>query len=76
MSHNSAHLELLSDQAVLKRLPIGERCLDKRSRDDVVTYMRRWADLLEERWLAAQDVPNSLGALPVETLAAVGALAD
>ncbi|MEM7356834.1 MAG: hypothetical protein AAF657_38825, partial [Acidobacteriota bacterium] len=54
------HLELLSDPAVLQRLPVGERHLDKRSRDDVVTYMRLWADGLEERWLAQQEIPDSL----------------
>lgn len=55
------HLERLSDPSVLARLPIGERHLDQRSRDDVVTYMRLWADLLEERWLAEQELPASLG---------------
>ncbi len=56
------HLELLSDPLVLTRLPIGERDLDKRSREDVVVYMRLLADWLEERWLADQAVPDSLGA--------------
>ena len=56
------HLELLSDPLVLARLPIGERDLDKRSRDDVVLYMRLLADRLEEGWLADQAVPERLGA--------------
>ena len=42
------HLERLSDKRVLRRLPVGERYLDYRSRDDVVTYLRTWATLLED----------------------------
>ncbi|MEM7587029.1 MAG: hypothetical protein AAF560_26800 [Acidobacteriota bacterium] len=53
------NLEKLSDSRVLGRLPLGERYLDKRSRQDTVTYMRLWADLLEARWLEQQDVPAS-----------------
>lgn len=54
------HLEQLSDASVLAGLPVGQRDLDKRSRDDVVTYMRLWADRIERRWLAAQGVPDRL----------------
>ncbi len=54
------HLEQLSDTFVLAGLPLGQRNLDKRSRDDVVTYMRLWADLLERRWLAEQAIPDRL----------------
>ena len=46
------HLERLSDPEVLRRLPAGERHLDQRRREDVVIYLRIWADLLEDRWLA------------------------
>lgn len=66
------HLELLSDPEVLGRLPAGERHLDKRSRDDVVAYMRLWADLLEDRWLEDQKVPSALG--PMELDGVFGAL--
>lgn len=65
------NLERLSDVAVLARLPIGERHLDKRSRDDVVTYMRLWAEVLEERWMAQQAVPTSLDALRGNAVVAV-----
>ena len=49
------HLERLSDDRVLKRL--GVATLRHNQRDDVVRYMRCWADLLEEalpasRWTA------------------------
>ena len=40
------HLERLSDRKVLETLPVGERHLDFRERDDVVRYMEAWADLL------------------------------
>lgn len=43
------HLERLSDSAVLLRLPLGERNLDHRNRDDTVRYLRTWAELVEER---------------------------
>jgi hypothetical protein len=45
------NLEKLSDPAVLLRLP---RHVRHNVRDDVVLYMRGWADLLEEQ-LAGQD---------------------
>jgi len=41
------HLERLSDPRVLRSLPRGRRALNFRHRDDVVVYLRAWADLLE-----------------------------
>ena len=41
------HLERLSDQRVLRRFPVGERYLKHNVREDVVAYMRAWADLLQ-----------------------------
>ncbi len=49
------HLERLSSPEVLRRLPIGERDLDHRRREDYVRYLRVWADLLEERWMASVE---------------------
>ncbi|HEX5659206.1 MAG TPA: hypothetical protein VFX59_18560, partial [Polyangiales bacterium] len=40
------HLERLTDPRVLKRLGVQELAHNKR--ENVVTYMRAWADLLEE----------------------------
>lgn len=40
------NLEKLSDSEVLRRLPSGRRYLRFNSRDDVVEYMRTWADVL------------------------------
>lgn len=54
------HLEGLSGPEILRRLPPGERHLDKRCRGDAVRYLRLWADLLEERWMAGQEVPAML----------------
>ncbi|MCG8457124.1 MAG: hypothetical protein MI919_12660 [Holophagales bacterium] len=42
-----------------------------RSSDDVVTYMRLWADLLEDRWLAQQEVPTRLPAMDHDLAAVV-----
>lgn len=44
-----AHLERLSNPDVLRRLPAEDRSLSFRRRSHVVTYMRAFADLLEER---------------------------
>ncbi|HJL18003.1 MAG TPA: hypothetical protein RMH99_20220 [Sandaracinaceae bacterium LLY-WYZ-13_1] len=52
------HLEKLSDPRVLRRLPVGERELSFRRREDVVRYMDEWADLLEER-LAVVSLDSS-----------------
>ncbi|MEC8024417.1 MAG: hypothetical protein VX223_10820, partial [Myxococcota bacterium] len=42
-------LERLRSNVVRVRLPEGRRALDYRRRDDVVLYMRTWADLLHEK---------------------------
>lgn len=46
------HLERLSDQEVLGRLPVEERNLRHNFREDVVKYMYAWAELLEEKLMA------------------------
>ena len=43
------HLERLDDDRVLKRLPLAERNLARNKRDDVITYMRLWAEQLIEQ---------------------------
>ncbi|MEM6794626.1 MAG: hypothetical protein AAF725_11645 [Acidobacteriota bacterium] len=53
-------LERLSDRRILKRLPVGERRLDKRTQKHVVLYLRTWADWLEERFMATREVPAFL----------------
>lgn len=48
MTHQDIHdLERLSSNTVLSALPLGQRRLNYRRRDDVVLYMRAWADQLE-----------------------------
>lgn len=49
------HLEKLSDQKVLRRFPISERDLKHNQRDDVVAYIRAWAELLTEERKAERD---------------------
>ena len=55
-------LERLSDAKILRRIASERRPLDKRSQRDLVLYLRTWADLLEERWLAGRELPASLPA--------------
>jgi hypothetical protein len=43
-------LERLGDSEVLDKLPLG-KYLEKNRKEDVVLYMKLWADLLEERYL-------------------------
>ena len=52
------HLEKLSDPAILQRLPLSERHLKHNSKDDVVKYILTWAELLEEKWLDLQPLPE------------------
>lgn len=50
------HLEKLSDPEVLKALPDETRYLLYNRKEDVVTYLRTWADKLEEDWVNTIDV--------------------
>jgi hypothetical protein len=54
------HLEKLDDRAVLHRLPIDRRHLIHNRRDDVVTYLTEWANLLEEKMLEKIQLPAEL----------------
>jgi hypothetical protein len=65
-----ADLERLRSRAVLRRLPAGRRELDYREKADVVLYMRAWAELLEEQYLAS-GTPEAEAAL-VRALIAAG----
>lgn len=51
------HLERLSDLSVLRSLPLGQRDLVHNRREDAVTYMRAWADLLEGALPAPPPTP-------------------
>ncbi len=57
-------LERLNKPEVLKALPEEKRHLRHNQRDDVVLYMRTWADLLEEQLL--QKVELKLPATELE----------
>ncbi|GAB4194833.1 MAG: hypothetical protein OHK0013_00460 [Sandaracinaceae bacterium] len=49
-----ADLESLSSPLVLATLPVGQRQLDKRRREDAVRYLTAWADLLEAQLALAE----------------------
>ncbi|QIP11598.1 hypothetical protein G8759_02605 [Spirosoma aureum] len=51
------HLEKLDDRQVLLRFPLEARYLKHNIRDDVVSYMNAWADLLEEQLLSKITLP-------------------
>lgn len=58
-----AQLERLADPEVRAMLPFERRqALRHNQRDDVVLYLRTWADLLEERLLAEITLPASVPA--------------
>ena len=42
-------LEALSNREILQRLPGGFRYLERNKRDNVILYLRTWADLLQEK---------------------------
>jgi hypothetical protein len=46
------HLEYLTDEQVLQKLPGGFQWLSRNTREDVVVYMETLADLLEEKLLS------------------------
>ena len=57
------HLERLSDPVVLAAIPFERRnALRHNQRDDVVLYLRTWADLLENQLLDDIQLPHLLPA--------------
>lgn len=54
------HLEKLDDREVLRRLPLERRFLKHNHRNDVVTYLTEWANLLEEKLLEKITLPANL----------------
>jgi hypothetical protein len=54
------HLERLGDRSVLQRIPINKRYLKHNVREDVITYMTTWADLLEEQLLEKITLPATI----------------
>jgi len=57
-SHDLKHLERLSDQKILLTLPFSERNLHFNIKDDVVKYMKTWANMLEEELLRSIRIPD------------------
>ncbi|WP_420149656.1 hypothetical protein [Spirosoma sp.] len=52
------HLERLDDRQILLHLPINKRHLKHNVREDVITYMLIWANLLEDQLLDKIALPN------------------
>lgn len=52
-----AHIERLSDNRVLNKMEVNRRIhLDYRKREDVIHYMRTWANLIEETLLESVNI--------------------
>ncbi|MBL7843254.1 MAG: hypothetical protein KF846_04055 [Cyclobacteriaceae bacterium] len=51
------HLEKLSDPAILRSFPLGQRDLKHNLKKDVVAYMLAWANLLEQELLNKIELP-------------------
>lgn len=52
------HLEKLSDQQVLRRLPLEQRYLKHNRREDVILYLQTWAEMLEEQISEKIELPD------------------
>ena len=64
------HLERISDPTIRAAIPFERRdALRHNQRDDVVLYLRTWADLLERDLLAGITLPD-FAAMPVPVLSA------
>ncbi len=57
-SDDLKNLERLSDQRVVLMLPAAERNLHFNIKDDVIKYMRAWADMLEDMLLRSITLPD------------------
>ncbi len=69
-----AHLERLADPAIRAAIPFERRDqLRHNQRDDVVLYLRTWADLLEQPLLAGIQLPD-FAAAPAPVLRPVAEL--
>ncbi|MEQ8414285.1 MAG: hypothetical protein RIE86_00145 [Imperialibacter sp.] len=53
------HLERLSDQEVLSKLPLTERNLRHNYRDDVVKYLTTWASALEDELVEKVNISDA-----------------
>ncbi len=52
------HLEKLSDQQILRRLPLEERYLKHNRREDAILYLQTWAEMLEEQISEQIELPD------------------
>ena len=57
------HLEKLSDPNVLKQLPKENGRLHHNMKNDVITYINQWADLLEKELLEKIKLPETESAM-------------
>ncbi len=65
-SDDLKHLEQLSDQKILLTLPFAERNLLFNIKEDVVKYMKTWANVLEEEVLMEISISIEYATVEVE----------
>jgi hypothetical protein len=53
-----SHLEKLSDQNILKHLPLEKRYLKHNIKNDVILYLKTWAESLEDSLLKQISIEN------------------
>lgn len=68
-------LERLADNQVLMRLPAEQRVLQYNRREDVITYMEAWAEMLEEQLLRDIQLPST-DELFASTFSSQGIISD
>jgi hypothetical protein len=54
------HLEYLSDHEVLRTIPLEQRYLRHNKREDVVTYVKAWANLLEDQYISKVKIEDTV----------------
>jgi hypothetical protein len=62
-----SHLERLSDPEVLLALPSEQRHLNYNAKDDIVIYLRTWAEQLEKQLLETISLPHLAKNQPILT---------
>jgi hypothetical protein len=59
-SDDLKHLEKLSDPKIIRSLSDAERTLTHNNKNDVILYIRAWANLLEEELVKDIHIPASM----------------
>ncbi|HYG01748.1 MAG TPA: hypothetical protein VD927_04840 [Chryseosolibacter sp.] len=50
------HLEMLSDPKILDRFPVADRNLQRNQKSDVIRYLTKWAEMIEDEIIQRERV--------------------